>query len=486
MLPRRNLPPTFDNAESIRDVIETTPNGVVMVDGSGAIVLVNGELERMFGYSRAELLGQPIENLLPERLRSAHDALRSHYMKSPVPRAMGAGRELFARRADGSEFPIEVGLNKVRGPDGVLAVASVVDVSARRDVETTFRNIVDAAPYGMLMIDENGTIVVSNPYVTRVFGYTQEELLGQSIELLVPQRYRASHVPQRQAYGRAPTWRVMGANRDLTGQHKDGSEFPVEIGLSPVRWDGRTVSLAAVVDITERKRLELELREANAHLEEFTYVASHDLKSPLRGISDLVEWLSEDLVNAAPETRRNLERIQTRVSRMERLIQDLLAYARARDSSTALASIAPRQFVQDIVELEDVPKGFEVTIDVAAHPFKAARTPLETVLRNLLSNALKHHDRTSGQIAIRLTDDDAYCHIEVSDDGPGIPTRSQERVFKLFQTVSAAERGGSGIGLALAKRLVESHGGKIRLESNDHSRGSTFHVWWPRFERRSS
>ena len=456
-----------------------------MVDGSGTIVLVNGELERMFGYARSALLGQPIEILLPERFHAAHVALRAKYMDSPERRAMGVGRELFARRADGSEFPIEIGLNGIQGPDGPLAVASVVDISARRDAEITFRSIVEAAPYGMLMINEEGTILLANPYVTRVFGYTQHELLGRSVELLVPQRYRGHHVAQRQAYGRAPTWRVMGANRDLTGQHKDGSEFPVEIGLSPVVWNGRTVSLAAVVDITQRKGLELELREANAHLEEFTYVASHDLKSPLRGISDLVEWVIEDLGNASPETKRNLERIQTRVARMERLIQDLLAYARARDTSTALAPIDPSQFVQDIVDLENIPAGFEVDIQISAGPFKAARTPLETVVRNLLSNALKHHDRTSGQIAIRMKDDDSYCHIEVSDDGPGIPSRSQERVFKLFQTVSAAERGGTGIGLALTKRLVESHGGKIRLESDDHARGSTFHVWWPRFERRS-
>jgi signal transduction histidine kinase len=260
----------------------------------------------------------------------------------------------------------------------------------------------------------------------------------------------------------------------------------VEIGLSPVQWNGKTVSLAAVIDISERKRLELELREANAHLEEFTYVASHDLKSPLRGISDLVEWVSEDLQNSAsPETHHNLERIRTRVTRMERIIDDLLAYAHARDASTDVVSIFPQELLTGVIELEAPPKGFEVLVEVAAKPFRAARTPLETVLRNLISNALKHHDREQGHIAIKMFEDDSYCHIEVSDDGPGIPSKAQERVFKLFQTVSSSERRGSGIGLALTKRLVESHGGKIKLVSNDQTRGSTFHVWWPRFERRS-
>jgi signal transduction histidine kinase len=311
-----------------------------------------------------------------------------------------------------------------------------------------------------------------------------QELIGMPVERLVPERYRSAHAGQRASYARAPSLRAMGANRDLTGLHKDGTEFPLEIGLSPVPWQGGTGSLAAVIDISVRKRLELELREANAHLEEFTYVASHDLKSPLRGINDLVEWVSEDLKDScSPEIRRNLERIQARVSRMERIIEDLLSYARARNATVELTLVDPRELVNAIVELEAPPSGFEVDVQVNARPFRAARVPLETVIRNLFSNAIKHHDRPGGRITIRLAEDDAYCHIEVCDDGPGVPAQAQDRIFKLFQTVSSSERRGSGIGLALSKRLVESHGGKIRLVSE--GRGATFHVWWPRFERRS-
>jgi PAS domain S-box-containing protein len=481
----RSIPPAFESADAIRDVIEAVPNGVVMIDATGVIALVNAELERMFGYPRSALIGQPIEMLLPKRFQGSHVVLRLRYLEDPRRRTMGAGRELFGRRADGSEFPIEIGLSGIQSPQGPLAVASVADISARRDVEATFRNIVEAAPYGMAMVDSDGKIVVANAHMTRIFGHARETLLGMSIESLMPERYRHAHEAQRSDYGRAPSLRAMGANRDLMGQHKDGTEFPVEIGLSPVHWNGKTVSLAAVIDITVRKRLELELREANAHLEEFTYVASHDLKSPLRGIGDLVDWLTDDLKDTGSlEVCRNLDRIRTRVLRMERVIDDLLTYARARDASPALSSILPKEFVADVIELEAPPSGFELHIEVTAEPFRAARTPLETVLRNLIGNAIKHHDKEQGHIVVKMTEEGADCHIEVSDDGPGIPAKSRDRVFKLFQTVSNPERRGSGIGLALAKRLVESNGGRIELVSDDEARGSTFHVWWPRFERR--
>jgi signal transduction histidine kinase len=242
--------------------------------------------------------------------------------------------------------------------------------------------------------------------------------------------------------------------------------------------------LAAVVDISVRKRLELELRQANAHLEEFTYVASHDLKSPLRGIGDLIEWLAEDLADIdMPQVARNLDRVRVRVTRMEGIISDLLAYARAGRSSTVLSPVSPRELVEAVLEVEVAPPGFAITVDCSAEAFPAARVPLETVLRNLVANAIKHHDRPDGRIAITARADDSFCHFSVADDGPGIPAHSRDRVFKLFQTVSTFERRGSGIGLAIAKRLVEGHGGRIVLEPSPE-RGVTFHVWWPRFPRR--
>jgi signal transduction histidine kinase len=254
-----------------------------------------------------------------------------------------------------------------------------------------------------------------------------------------------------------------------------------------VTWGDRRMVIAAVSDISVRKQLELELRQANAHLEEFSYVASHDLKSPLRGISDLADWVLEELVqNPIPSAQKNLERIKLRVARMESIINDLLTYARAGRASAEFMEIEPQALIQSVLEVLSIPKAFEVHVDVDVEPFRAAKTPLETVLRNLISNAIKHHDSERGQLEITVRARGAFCQFSVRDDGPGIPELAQARIFKLFQTVSASERGGSGIGLAVCKRLVECHGGSIEVRCEPGSRGSTFSFSWPRFLRKQA
>jgi PAS domain S-box-containing protein len=345
--------------------------------------------------------------------------------------------------------------------------------------------IVEAAPCGMVMIDADGSIVLVNPQAESMFGYARAELIGNSLEILLPERFRSAHGGHRQHFAAAPSIRQMGVGRDLTARRKDGSEFPVEIGLNPVPGDDSGLVLAAVTDITRRKAMQLELRQANANLEEFTYAASHDLKSPLRGISDLVEWIVEDLGGAAPqEVSRNLGRIRDRIQRLEMVIDDLLAYARAGTAFTDAVQVDLQGLLTGILELLPRPSGIAISLQITARPFVTNKAPLESVLRNLISNAIKHHDLPTGRISIGVADVGRYCVFTVADDGPGIPLASQERVFRLFQTLGTEGRQHSGIGLALSKRLVEAHGGWIKLDSAAGTRGSAFNVWWPRFQYR--
>ena len=358
---------------------------------------------------------------------------------------------------------------------------------SRDSAADLMQRIVEAAPCGMVMIDAEGSIALVNAQAESMFGYGNGELIGNPLEILLPERFRAAHGGHRHRFAAAPSMRQMGAGRDLIARRKDGSEFLVEIGLSPLPGAQGGLVLAAVTDITRHKATQRELSQANANLEEFTYAASHDLKAPLRGISDLVEWILEDLGGAEPqEVSRNLGRIRDRIQRLESVIDDLLAYARAGTACIDAVQVNQQELLTDILELLPRPAGFIVTLEVSAQPLVTNKAPLESVLRNLIDNAFKHHDLPTGRIAIGVADIGPYCVFTVTDDGPGIPLASQERVFRIFQTLATGSREHSGIGLALSKRLIEAHGGWIKIDSTAGMRGTAFHVWWPRCQYRKA
>lgn len=474
----------LNTSNYFEELLDAVPTGIIVTRQNGSISYLNAEAERLFNYSRRELIDQSIDVLLPDRFAENHAQHRQTFIDSPSTRYMGIGRDLFGRRKNGSEFPLEIGLRPLESNGEKFVAASIVDITTRKQLEDRFEKVIEASPYGQILIDDKGIIQLINKSLLELFGYKSEELLGNSMDILVPERYRENHSALRDTYIQTPSLRAMGAGRDLTGRHKNGTEIPIEIGLNPVETEKGRLTLAVVTDISERKRLVLSLQQANAHLEEFTYVASHDLKSPLRGIADLVEWIIEDLgPDTSPSIINNIDRIKIRINRMERLIDDLLIYARAgkREKESTLVDI-PSLF-NGIIEMHLVPDNFKIIQSIAIQEIQAARTPLEIVLRNLFSNALKHHDGLEPCIELTAEPSGSYCLFQIKDNGPGIPAAAHDRVFRLFQTLNNSETS-SGIGLALAKRLTESHGGQIELVANEGVRGCIFRVWWPRFSRK--
>ena len=215
-------PPSSLTSGLFRQVVEAAPNAMVLADGEGRIILVNAQTEKLFGYSRDELLGSSVDQLVPERFRSAHPAYRRMFHGDLKSRPMGAGRHLFALRKDGSEFPVEIGLNPVTTDEGVFILAAVVDITERRRLEERFRQVVEAAPNAMVMVDREGRIVLVNAQTEKLFGYSREELFGKTIESLVPERFRTTHDGYRSAYFDDLEPRPMGIGRDLHGLRKDG------------------------------------------------------------------------------------------------------------------------------------------------------------------------------------------------------------------------------------------------------------------------
>ncbi|MDZ7668951.1 MAG: PAS domain S-box protein [Gammaproteobacteria bacterium] len=475
--------------------LDLAPSAIVVVDQDGRIVLINKESERLFGYPRDELLGEHVERLVPERFRATHPERRAHFLDAPEARPMGRGRELYALRKDGGEVPVEIGLNPVTTRDGTLVVTSVLDLSERRRAEARFRAAVESSPSGVLMVDAGGTIVLANREAERTFGYDDDELLGMSIDRLVPQRFSAEHPGHRQSYLHDPEARPMGTGRELYGVRKDGAEIPVEVGLTPITTGEGTFVLASVVDISLRRGMEDQLREAQ-RLETVGALASgvaHDFNNVLLAILGYSELVLED-ADLNPALRDDMSQIVRAAERGRHVVERMLAIGRQRRSEAAVTDLhgpvgeALELLQASLLKSADV----RVHLDTAAPAVLCDSTQLHQIVMNLVSNAAHAMPGAGGVLDVSVVpfhaDAEAvavhpglqpglYARLTIADNGVGIPADMQERVFSPFVT-SRASGEGTGLGLWLVRETVQSLRGIIELKSRE-GEGTTFDIFLP-------
>ncbi|HEX5272887.1 MAG TPA: PAS domain S-box protein, partial [Gemmataceae bacterium] len=507
-------------ADALRRTLEALPDALVVSDAAGRILLVNEQTEKMFGYRGSELLGRPVEVLLPERFREGHVGQRAAYVAAPHVRPMGRGMALVGRRKDGHEVPVEISLSPLNTETGLLVVSTIRDVSDRRKseaqlrkLEARYRTLVEGIPAVTFMaaLEEGGTereLYVS-PQIEELLGFSQKEWLDNPV-LWYKQLHPEDQERWHQEFSRTvaeghpfrSVYRFISRQGRVVWVHGEAKVVRDE--------DGRPLFLQGVAfDITRLKEAEEELKalnqtleervaartaeaeerakelaRSNAALERFGYVVAHDLRQPLRTMKSYIQKLAERYQGKLDGPADDyITRGVNAADRMRVLIDDLLAYSRVRTQGKPPEPTETRPVLEsacaNLQAAIDESEGAVTGGDLPA--VLADATQLVQLFQNLVANALKFRaDGRAPRITVGARRDGDFWEFAVADNGIGVEGQYLQRIFGLGERLHSISRyPGNGIGLATCERIVQRHGGRIWAASDGLDRGTTFYFTLP-------
>ena len=482
-----------DSEEQTRSIVASALDAIIVMDDQGRITDWNPQAEQILGWTRREVLGRTLsDTIIPPQYREAHNRGLQHYLATGEGPALGKRLELTALRADGTEFPIELAITPLKLASGITFSGFIRDTSERTQWEEKLRIVVESAPSGMVLVDHSGIMRMVNAELERTFGYPRAELLGQPIEILIPETARHQHVKERTAFMVMPHSRAMGTRRELRGRRKDGSEFPVEVGLKSVQTATGLVIIATIMDVTERKQIETALRQAKETAEaasiaksQFLANMSHEIRTPMNGVLGMAELL---LNSPLSEKQRHLaDSVHRSGTALLGIINDILDFSKIEAGKLELERIefGLRDTIEEAVDLfadQAEKKGLELTCYLPTDiPDNVIGDPvrLRQVLLNLVGNAVKF--TPGGEVTVRVSllrqeHDTLTLKVDIADTGLGIPAQVQSRLFTAFSQADGSTTrhfGGTGLGLAIVKQLVHLMGGEVGVRSAP-DKGSTF------------
>ena len=475
-------------ADIVSQILNTAADATIVSDQEGYIRVANERAEQLFGYGPGELVGQQVEVLLPAEQRQRHRDLRTRYNDAPRARPMVSGLELYGQRRDGSAFRAEIALNPIETDDGLIITSTIRLVDQADDSEVYFKQLLESAPDAMVIVDDQGKIAVVNGQAEKMFGYARQDMLGQPVEMLLPERIHDQHRKHRMQYSENPLLRPMGAGLNLVARRSDGTEFPVEISLSPVQSAGSRFVSSVIRDVTVRKRMENEIIEARKEAERankansaFLAAASHDLRQPVQALS----LLNGALLRTVKDERalQMIDSQQHSLTAMSNLLNSLLDISRL-DAGAVTPELEdfPVQRLVDRLSDEFARQaqhhGLEFSSKACCAVVNSDPNLLAEIIQNFVSNAIRYTDK--GSVRLECEQMDGQCIIRVVDTGIGIAEDQMEEIFREFHQCKTpgASKEGFGLGLAIVKRLSDLLNLTLHVES-DIGQGSTFSVSMP-------
>ena len=491
-----------------RGLLEAAPDGMVVVDAKGKIVLLNAQAEQQFGYRRDELLGQDVTAIIPHGFAERLLADGTRTAAEALAQQIGTGIELSGRRKDGSEFPIEIMLSPLESPEEILVTAAIRNITVRKDAERhleqmegRYRGLLEAAPDGMVVVDEEGKIVLLNAHAEKQFGYRRDELLGQRVTAILPKGFAERLIADGTRTAAEALAQQIGTGIELSGRRKDGTTFPLEMMLSPLESPDGILVTAAIRDISERKQLARQLHQSQKMeaIGQLTGGIAHDFNNLLGVIIGNLDLLERTMADR-PEALKRLRTAQKAAGRGADITRRLLVFSCNEELRPSVIVLGDS--IQNTIDLtaRGVGPEFKITaqVDEQIPPIFVDAAGLESALLNLVVNArdampkgglilifaemetldASHPAVQTGDLKARR-----YVHVSVTDTGVGMSKATLERAFEPFFTTKPRDKG-TGLGLAMVYGFVKQSGGTVRVYS-ELGHGTTVSFYLPLSEEYS-